>query len=427
MDTPPVLTQFQTLSDRVQNALRRTSAWIERFGPRLAGTPGCRQTAAALHAELEHACGAARLETFSAHTSAFACFYQVDAVIYLVGLGLLLLNLPLPAALLLTAMVVAAGLQFGYYWELYDRLYPLAECTNVTAVLEPQGEVTQQVIFSGHHDAALELKFLKGSQKLYVLKIIVPDFFRIMAAVVGWAWLAGQALGGSQPGFVLPAKVLLVAGIYFVFTKFHLFTQNVTPGAGDNLIASAMLVELAGHFSDPNSPGRSILEHTRLLFASFDAEESGLRGSRAWVRAHNAELRALPTAALNIDSIYNLQELQFLVSDLNSHVHLDRALVQRCIETAHGLGYPAAPAVMRFGGGATDAAELARAGVRATTMIAMSSKVVRDGLVYHTMQDTVDQIEPGAVLACLAVAEQLARRLDQEKSEKKLSNQAGIR
>ena len=29
--------------------------------------------------------------------------------------------------------------------------------------------------FSAHHDSALELKFLKGSQKWYGLKIIVPD------------------------------------------------------------------------------------------------------------------------------------------------------------------------------------------------------------------------------------------------------------
>ena len=121
MDTPPIIAQIQTLSDRTHNALRRTSEWIERYGPRLAGTPGCRAAAEALRAELERACGAARLETFSAHTSAFARFYQVDALIYLLGLGLLLLNLPLPAALLLTAMLVAAGLQFGYYWNCTTR------------------------------------------------------------------------------------------------------------------------------------------------------------------------------------------------------------------------------------------------------------------------------------------------------------------
>ena len=45
-------------------------------------------------------------------------------------------------------------------------------------------------------------------------------------------------------------------------------------------------------------------------------------------------------------------------------------------------------------------------------MIAMSTRLVREGLVYHTMQDTVDAIEPEAVSACLAVAEKLALALD---------------
>ena len=84
----------------------------------------------------------------------------------------------------------------------------------------------------------------------------------------------------------------------------------------------------------------------------------------------------------------------------------------RCRQIASGLGYTAGLAVMRFGGGGTDAAELARAGVHATTMLGMSTRVVRDGLVYHTLADTVDAIEPEAVEACLAVGEGLALELD---------------
>ena len=68
---------------------------------------------------------------------------------------------------------------------------------------------------------------------------------------------------------------------------------------------------------------------------------------------------------------------------------------------------------MVFGGGGTDAAELTRAGVRATTLVAMPTSLVREGLVYHTMQDTVDAIEPAAVEACLRIAHDLVLELDQ--------------
>jgi aminopeptidase YwaD len=174
-----------------------------------------------------------------------------------------------------------------------------------------------------------------------------------------------------------------------------------------------MLVELAERFADLEERGKSILDNTRLILVSFDAEESGLRGSRAWTKAHRSEIASLPTFALNIDSIYTARDLQFLSSDLNSHVRLDYSLVDLCLKIAAESGYPAQRAVMRFGGGATDAVELTRSGARATTMIAMPAGVIRDGLVYHTMNDTVSAIEPEAVDACLRVAESLAYQVDQ--------------
>lgn len=92
---------------------------------------------------------------------------------------------------------------------------------------------------------------------------------------------------------------------------------------------------------------------------------------------------------------------------------MDLDLAQKCIGISRNLDIPAKPTKMKFGGGATDACELAKAGVKATTLIGMSTDLVRDGLVYHTMRDTVDAIEPQAVEACLAVAGALALDLDQ--------------
>jgi aminopeptidase YwaD len=393
-----------------QRALQLTRDWIQTYGGRLAGSEACRKTALAIQSELQRACGAARLESFQTHPEAFGKFYRIDCCLYLAAVVLLWLNQPLAAAIFASCAVVGAGLEFGWYVELYDRLYPQKECYNVSAVLEPRGEARQQLIVSGHHDSAQELSFLKGSQKWYGLKILLPDIFRMLAAVSAWGWVLGWWLYKDVPGYVPLVRVLLCCGIFSVFTKFFLFSPQATPGAGDNLIASAMVVELARRFAE--RPGQSILEHTRLIFLSFDAEESGVRGSRAWVRDNLALLHSLPTNVLNIDSIYTLRDLQFLVSDLNSHVALSQTLAQTCIQIARDAGFMAAPAKMLFGGGSTDAAEFARHGIQATTMIAMPTTIVRDRLVYHTMQDTVDAIEPAAVEACLAVAERLAFSMD---------------
>lgn len=420
------MTDLALFSASAARALDFTGALIDRFGGRLAGSEACKHTAEALRVRFEQVCGNATLEPFTTHPGAFTGFYRIDIGLYLAGFILLLLGRPLAAGLVLLFMAIAAGLQFGWYVEFYDRLYPTAPCYNLTTSLEPRGQVTQQLIFSVHHDSANELKFLKKHQKLYGLKIIVPDFFRLLALTLAWIWVGWRASTGADPYFGPWVLALLVPGTYFVLTKFNLFEPWAVPGAGDNLVACAMLVELAEMLRDPQRTGQSVLEHTRLIFASFDAEEAGLRGSRAWVAGHHEMLSELPTYALNIDSIFTAADVQFLVSDLNGHVALDRPLAERCLRIARErLGsvqnarlemgnLPARLIPMRFGGGATDATELAKAGVRATTMIAMPAGIIRDGLAYHTMRDTVDAIEPGAVQACLMVAEGLAKDIDKE-------------
>ncbi|RPJ51462.1 MAG: M28 family peptidase [Chloroflexi bacterium] len=270
--------------DASSRALARTKESIDRFGGRLAGSEACRKTAESLRIEFERVCGNGVLEPFTTHPGAFTRFYQIDIGLYVIGLTLLFFGQPLAAGLVLLFMASAAGLQFGWYVEFYDCLYPQETCYNLSAVLEPRGNFVRQLIFSGHHDSANELKFLKKNQKLYGLKIVVPDFFRLLALTFAWVWVGWRAITGADPYFGPYVLALLIPGTYFVFTKFFLFEPWAVPGAGDNLIASAMLVELAQTLRDPAHPGHSFLDNTRLIFASFDAEESGLRGSRAWVK-----------------------------------------------------------------------------------------------------------------------------------------------
>jgi hypothetical protein len=144
----------------------------------------------------------------------------------------------------------------------------------------------------------------------------------------------------------------------------------------------------------------------------FDAEESGLRGSRAFAVRHRAELQALPTFMLNIDSIYDRAELQFLTRDLNGTVPLSEDLARRAAHLCQAAGGPQRLYRMAFGGGGTDSAELARIGVQATTLIGLSTDLVRDGLVYHTLNDTVEAIDPAAVEVCLKTAASLVEDLD---------------
>jgi hypothetical protein len=394
-----------------------TKDTIERYGPRLAGTASCLNTAKCIREELEQVCGSAALETFTTHPLAFMNFYKINVAVYLIVVTLLLYNLALPAAIGLLFIMVTGMLEFGYYREFFDGLFPEKTCANVWSKLEPQGEVKQQIIISGHHDSPQEILFLNRFQKLFAFRAFAPDFFHIGGIILSSTWVVIQSISGQPPVYAGALKVFMIVGLLFVVPKFFLVGRKVSPGAGDNLIASAMTIQTAQMFSDQQGAGLSSLKNTRLIFISFDAEESGLRGSRAFVRQHRTELQSVPTYMLNIDSIYNANQLQFMLTDLNGYVKLSQETALECQQIAGLAGYPARLTPMLFGGGATDAAELAKVGVKATTMIAMPTDIIRDGLVYHTLQDTIDRVEPAAVQACLRVIHNFILKKEQQAAD----------
>jgi Zn-dependent M28 family amino/carboxypeptidase len=184
----------------------------------------------------------------------------------------------------------------------------------------------------------------------------------------------------------------------------YFFTSSQgSPGAGDNLIASAIILQIAEAFSRKKNRGKTPLKNTRLVFLSFDAEEAGLRGARAYTRKHKEELISIPAYNLNLDSIYDVDEIKFLRSDINGFVKLSRGMVKECVSITRALGHKSKPYRMEFGAGATDAAELAKIGVEATTIIAMTVDIKQESFCYHTAKDTVDQIQPEAVEAVLKI------------------------
>jgi hypothetical protein len=89
-------------------------------------------------------------------------------------------------------------------------------------------------------------------------------------------------------------------------------------------------------------------------------------------------------------------------------------MVNDCMDVAGQLGHHTEKKPITVGGGGTDAAEFARIGVPATTLIGMENQFIRDGLYYHTMEDTVDNIDPAAVRAGLEIVAGFIFKKDSE-------------
>jgi hypothetical protein len=298
--------------------------------------------------------------------------------------------------------------QFAFYSRFPDFLFPRRECLNVSATVEPAGKAERELILGAHHDSApLARIFSSPFARFYAIAVFLPYAFFWLELGLLVARLLGAGGPGLPPAWALAA---LAAGSPFVLGYFLLVdTRRGSPGAGDNLVSSAILLGLARELSREGSR----LGSTRLRLVSFDGEEAGLRGSAAYFRAHAQELGALPCAMLNFDSIYALADLQALTSDVNGLQPLSSEMADELRACAAAEGYSMRPFAMLFGGGATDAAEAARAGIRACSIIAMPTAVVREGLVYHTPRDTPDRVEPEAVEACLRIALRFARKLDE--------------
>jgi Zn-dependent M28 family amino/carboxypeptidase len=237
-----------------------------------------------------------------------------------------------------------------------------------------------------------------------VLFLVIGLLVSLAAAVL---WFFNIVLPVWVPIVLLIGGLLEIPFLFFT-------TSQVCPGAGDNMIAVAITAEIARLFGSAKKSGENLLKHTRLVFVSFDAEECGIRGARAYIKKHRDEMEKTRTYALNMDTIYRLKELNFFDADLNSTVKLSKQVAEECRDIAREMGYRATISRMSPGGGSTDAAAFGEANIEATNICAMSFNVADydQGWVYHTPNDYSKHIEPAAVEAILKVVREYILRKD---------------
>ncbi len=396
----------------VDDVLSRTGKLIGECHPRLAGSPGCVRAARAIGEALKPFCDRVEIEEFTQAPAAFFMIGRVLAVTYLVSAILFFIDGP-------AVYFSAAGLTLGtvYFFTVFARmdrtfdfLFRKKPGANVVGVLEPAAEVRRQVIIGGHHDSAPVCNFLEKHQWAYAFRIIIPVALATLANI-GAVLTAAGAWGARAEPMALPVlKVIVLAGAVFIVPLIRLNRRDASPGAGDNLVSSLMLVKLAELFrsGDPETA----LRHTRLILLSTDGEENGQKGSLRYTMTHQADFRKTETFFLSLDGLYRLRDLAFLTTETNGMVRLSKSLTEEAVRIASDLGYAAKAGPIPFGGGGTDAGRFARAGVEAASLIAISTRPIRRDIVYHTSRDTVDRVEPGVVEAGLNIAANFVREKD---------------
>ncbi|MGQ9842714.1 MAG: M28 family metallopeptidase [Spirochaetota bacterium] len=400
---------FDIINGLAHDALTITQDIIQQYGSRPSCSDSSRKTAVHILRRYQKYCDYTATQSFTTHPKAFLGFLMLVPVIYVCATILLLLDFFISAALGFTIANIIAVSQFILYKGYFDFLYPKATGINAIGIINPKKEVRQQLIISGHHDSAYEFRYMRSAPKLYRLRVASIIISICLSLILSWILVINQYAIGSYVIYRTTPFIFLILGI-FIFQMFFFKSNHATPGAGDNLISSAITIALARHFNiNKNRPN-----YTKIIFVSFDAEECGLKGSQAFVDMNKEMIQSLPTFHFNIDSIYRIDLIKFLTCDINGFVPLSKEFAAQCNAIAHQCGYQSSLFSMYPGTGATDAASTAVASVFSTTLIALPTQIEKEVSVYHTMNDTVNNIQPEVVAATIEITIKIAQWLDKE-------------
>lgn len=402
----------------VRYILDTTQSILEACGPRLAGTEASRKAGRLLEAEFHKSCDHTESEVFT-HSASIYSTLKVAVFAYVAASITLFLPAIHPLIPLFLYFVGAAYffLVFILFKPYFDFLFPRRECMNVHGIIEPSGEVRSQVLLSGHHDSGRVMQFMVHFQKLYAYRYMAS------AAAYGTGLLAAilvllqrtNVISVAMPSWILP--MILFALSPLIFQLWTAMSPKGSPGAGDNLASSVLMAKIGQRIKDLENDGKGRLKHVRVILASFDSEETGFHGAKVFVREHRGELTSLKTINLNYECLYHLHDLGFATTDQNGFVKLSSELALKLHEIAERRGFESDLVKIPIGGGGTDASAFALAGIPATTILGISTKPVRSGLVYHTPDDLVENLEPEILEAVLDLSMEMLKELDENELE----------
>jgi hypothetical protein len=407
----PITGKLKVTQKNIEDVLKFTDEIVENYPRRLVGTDSCNNAGRRIAQEFKKNCdnGSIKVETFSCHPKSFLKHIRFDVILYATGTLMALLGNPFSAFLMfgLAASIVLS--QSIFYFQIFDPFFPKATGTNIHGSIDPEAAVKQQIILCGHHDAAYVFNFMDKSPRLYPLFILAGQAPLFLALILSTAAL----ILGINPFWY---RAILIIGFVGIIPMWWFTTDKVSPGAGDNMIATSIINETAKIFSDRKKAGRNPLKHTRIICLSVDGEECGLRGSRAFAKAHEKEFKNIKTYAFCIDTLFNADKLLFFKRDLNMTVPLSGNMAKELTDIAKGLGYGAKVSQMPFGGGSTDAASFAQIGVEASCLLAFELDIsnLQEDMVYHTPQDKTNAIEPKVVEQSLNVTVEYLLKKDKE-------------
>lgn len=377
-------------------------------GPRPAGSEQEHEAQKLMAAELDGACDKVEIEPFDVHPGAFLGWILTDGIMMIAAIVLFFFGMSAIALALCALSLIFAIVEFLLYKKLLDPFFPKKTSHNVVAVRKPKGEVKRRIIFSGHADSANEWRFTYyGGSKLLVPIIGLSFVGILLGLVLGiWAVAAGHAFSAADSGALNVMRYVFLAWIPILFTA--LFFENKkrpVMGANDDLTGCFISMAVVKYMQQHDIR----FENTEVWVVLTGSEEAGLRGAKAFCKAHKNELSDVETVFVGLDTIRDYDFAAVYSRDLTGTVKNDAGACALVKEAAKQTGLDLPYKSVFFG--ATDAAAVTQAGMKAVSVSAMDPAPAK---YYHTRLDTADNLDIKTVEAVLGVALETAFLFDEK-------------
>jgi Zn-dependent M28 family amino/carboxypeptidase len=189
---------------------------------------------------------------------------------------------------------------------------------------------------------------------------------------------------------------------------FGYISKRESPGAGDNIIGCAIGIKLAEIFQNPEN----VLQNSRIVVLLTDGEEVGQKGAKFFIKNNQDLLKNTKTIIINIDSIYEYEDISLVRRDRNGFSRLSSDLLIDIRTVAMDLGHAFKTISIPFGGGGTDAGQFARNKIKTINIIGTPTNAFRKEIVFHTMKDSPEKISNKAVCAVIEVVSEYLKKID---------------
>jgi hypothetical protein len=376
-------------------AIREIRKVCKEVGPRPAGYEGEKKGQDYVEKLMTPIADEVKRENFTLSPKAFMSWVMIDGALALVAavLGILCFAFNMPpvvetvlrgvsVALVVLAVFFLLG-EFLFYKEVLDPFFKKEESSNVICVRKASGETKRRIIIGGHMDTAYEWRYTYlGGPKLVTTVVV--------SAVLGLLVTMGLSIAGffvdnrTAEIVMIVVQALMIPALISVM--FFVNWKLPVDGAADDL--TGVFTSMAALLYFKHNDIR--LENTEIVAMSVGAEEEGLRGSKAFAKAHSDEYKndGVETIFIALDTLRDYDFMGIVTKDMTATVGLDKQACALMKKASENAGVPVNFTTTPLG--STDAAAMQQGGIKSVAFTSMDPAPAR---YYHTRDDNVNVLE----------------------------------